>query len=177
MLMASAAAAEPVVLPVVPSGTAIKLMIVDEVTTKTAKPGDRIKLRLDAPVVVDRIVVIPAGVPGVGEVISSAESGIAGKSGKLSTRLLYIEIDGVRLGIDGAPKTAGDGGNTQIILATLALTPWGLFARGNNAKLKAGDIVPAVTTADYVPPSTSRGTVPVSLSAAPRPESDGLVMK
>lgn len=58
-----------------------------------------------------------------------------------------------------------------------ALPPWGPFARGNNAKLKAGEIVDAVTAADYPLPSTSRGTVPGSLSAAPRPDSDGLVMK
>ena len=162
---------------VVPRGMALKLMVIDEVTTKTAKPGDRIKLRLHEAVTIDGVVAIKAGVPGVGEVVSSAESGIAGRSGKLSTRLLHLEIDGTRLMIDGAPKTAGKGGNTQIILATLALTPWGPFARGNNAKLKAGEIVNAVTAADYPVPSTSRGTVPVSLSAAPRPESDGLVMK
>lgn len=163
--------------PVVPRGTALKLMVIDEVTTKTAKPGDPIKLRLNEAVTIDGNVAIKAGALGVGEVVSSAESGIVGRSGKLMTRLLHLDIDGTKLAIEGARKTAGKSGNNQIILATLVLSPWGPFARGNNAKLKAGEIVDAVTAADYSLPSTSRGTVPVSLSAAPRPDSDGLVMK
>lgn len=177
-LLAGVVPASAEVAPLaVPRGMALKLMVIDEVTTKTAKPGDRIKLRLNEAVTVDGIVAIKAGTPAVGEVVSSAESGIAGRSGKLATRLLHLDIDGTNLPIDGARKTAGKGGNTQIILATLALSPWGPFARGNNAKLKAGEIVDAVTAADYPLPSTSRGTVPGSLSAAPRPDSDGLVMK
>jgi len=38
------------------------------------------------------------------------------------------------------------------VLATAALTPWGPFARGNNARLKAGAMVDAVLTDDLPAP-------------------------
>ena len=160
VLLATAAFAQSVASPVVPRGTTIKLMVIDEVATKTAKPGDRIKLRLDAPVIIDGIVVIAAGQAAVGEVVTSAESGIVGRSGKLATRLLYLDVGGVRVPIDGAPTTAGKSGNTQIILATVFLTPRGPFARGNNAKLKAGEIVTAVTTEDYAAATPAPAAAP-----------------
>jgi hypothetical protein len=124
------------------AGSKIELMVINEVTTKTAKPGDRFLLRLAQPFVIGDRVVIPRGVAAWGEVTDVETNGIAGRSGKLATRLLYIEFAGQKLALSGTPGNAGQGGNLQIVLATLALTPWGLVAKGNNAKLKAGDIVP-----------------------------------
>ncbi len=128
--------------PIAPAGSKIELMVINEVTTKTAKPGDRFLLRLAQPFVIGDRVVIPRGVAAWGEVTDVETNGIAGRSGKLATRLLYIEFAGQKLALSGTPGNAGQGGNLQIVLATLALTPWGLVAKGNNAKLKAGDIVP-----------------------------------
>lgn len=134
----------PMAPPIVaPPGSKVELMIINEVTTKTAKPGDRFLLKLAQPLVAGDRVLIPRGVPAWGEVTETKVNGMAGRSGKLATRLLYIEFNGDKLPLSGTPAHAGQGGNLQIVMATLALTPWGLFAKGNNAKLKAGDVVPA----------------------------------
>ena len=158
LMVAVATLVEPgIVLPVVPEavtivapalpaivasrGTPVRLMVLNEVSTKTAQAGDLFTLLVDAPVKIGDQMVIARGTRAVGKVVDAAESGIVGKSGKLVTRLLYLDVDGVRVSLDGDPRSAGRNGNVQVVLATLALTPWGLFARGNNAKLKAGDIV------------------------------------
>lgn len=131
----------PVAPPAAPSGSKVELMIIDEVTTKTAKRGDRFRMRLAQPLAVGDHIVIPRGTPAYGEVTDASVNGIAGRSGKLTTKLLYIDYQGAQLALTGSPHSAGQGGNLQIVLATLALTPWGLIAKGNNAKLKAGEVV------------------------------------
>ncbi len=128
-------------------------MILNEVTTKTAKAGDTFVVILDQPIIIGDRVVVPAGLRGLGEVTLAKGNGGLGTSGKLTTRLLYLDFKGSHIAITGDIRSAGNGGTDQVILASLALTPWGLFARGNNAKLKAGDIVDASVAEDYkVPP-------------------------
>lgn len=144
------------VATVVPKNTKIMLMVLNEVTTRTAKPGDTFVILLDRPVIIGNEVVIPAGLHGVAEVTSAKGSGGLGKSGKLVTRPLYLEYRGTRIGLAGEIRNAGAGGTDQVVLASLALTPWGLFARGNNGKLKAGEIVEAVIAEDYVPASAAQ---------------------
>ncbi len=148
---------------IAPAGTRVELMVFDEVTTKTAKAGQLFKLKLAQPLVVDARVLLPRGVPAWGEVTMATGNGIAGKSGKLGTKLLYIDVDGHHIGITGTPVNSGQGGTVQVVLATLALTPWGLFAKGNNAKLKAGDIVFAYLAEGY--PATA--TLQTAPAAAP----------
>ena len=55
--------------------TMIRLMVLNEVTTKTAHPADRFALVVDEDVVVDGIKIIPVGSKAWGEVISASESG------------------------------------------------------------------------------------------------------
>ncbi|PTQ13320.1 hypothetical protein CLG96_04255 [Sphingomonas oleivorans] len=120
--------------------TMIRLMVVNEVTTKTAKAGDRFLLRVDEAVVVDGVTVIPVGTKAWGEVVSAEESGVVGKSGKLSARLLNIELPSGTVALRGDNATAGAGGTGETVMGVLGLGPFGLLARGNNAKLKAGEI-------------------------------------
>jgi hypothetical protein len=133
-------------------------MVMREVTTKTARAGDRFPLRVDQDVVVNGTVLIPAGKNAYGEVVSTSESGIVGKSGKLAVRLLYIEMPTSKIAVQGDIQEAGPGGAGTTVAATALLAlagggPLGLLARGTNAKLKAGDILTA-RVADDVPAST-----------------------
>ncbi|WP_133064411.1 hypothetical protein [Sandarakinorhabdus cyanobacteriorum] len=152
-LMAGMASAQPA--PLATTGTPLKLMVWNEVSTRTAKPGDRFLLRLETAVVAGEAVVIPRGAQAWGEVVSASGSGMGGKAGKLETRLLHIEVDGRPIRIAPAKPDAladkGRDGSLQIVLATAALTPWGPFARGNNARLKAGALVDAVLAEDLMP--------------------------
>lgn len=155
--------------PVAPAGSKLELMVVDEVSTKIAKVGDRFLLRLAQPLVVGDRVVIPRGTQAWGEVTDARANGIAGKSGKLATRLLHLDFNGEKLPLNGTPGGAGQGGNLQIVLATLALTPWGLIAKGNNAKLKAGDIVPGYLAAPYPAAPAPAAITPIATEPVATP--------
>lgn len=127
-------------------------MVWNEVSTRSAKAGDRFLLVLDSDVRATGAVAIPRGTKAWGEVVSARTSGMVGRAGTLETRLLHIEIGGRPVPIAPASTTAvtdkGRAGTLQVVLATAALTPWGPFARGNNARLKAGHIIEAVLAVD-----------------------------
>ncbi|MGS1018097.1 hypothetical protein [Allosphingosinicella humi] len=120
--------------------TMVRLMVVNEVSTKVAKVGDRFVLRVDEDVVVNGVTIIPVGTKAWGEVLSAESSGVVGKSGKLEARLLYAEVNGDRIPLRGENRSAGASGTGETVMGVIGLGPFGLLARGNNAKLKAGEI-------------------------------------
>lgn len=135
----------------------MQLMVLNEVSTDKVKPGERFILRVDAPVVVGGVTIVPVGAHAWGEVLSAEKSGHLGKSGKLSVRLLSLEVDGQQIPISGENRSAGENGTTQVALGVLGLGPLALLARGNNAKLKAGEIFSAYFETDMLyDPATSR---------------------
>lgn len=134
--------AKPAVLPLLlRRDTPIHFMVINEVTTKTHRAGHRFKLRVDKPVVIDGIVVIAVGATAWGEVTAATGSGNVGKSGKLEAKLLYVESQGLQIPITGNNAAKGAGGGGETALGVLALGPLGLFAKGNNAKIKAGELM------------------------------------
>ena len=151
----SATVAGPAVIA--KAGTPLRLMVWNEVSTRSVKVGDRYLLVLDTAVSVDGKVVIARGARAWGEVVAARSSGMGGRAGELETRLLHLETGGGEVPI--APATAaaladkGRNAALQMVMATAALTPWGPFARGNNARLKAGHIVEAVLGADVLAPT------------------------
>lgn len=148
-------AADPVAEPAPQAGmirveqdTLIRLMVLNEVSSRTAQPGHRFVLRVDEPVIVGGATIIPVGAKAWGEVVDSSKSGSVGKAGRLSARLLHVEVGGEAVPISGENKTAGDKGTTQVAIGMLGLGPLALLAPGNNAKLKAGEIFNAYLTSD-----------------------------
>ncbi|KWV91817.1 hypothetical protein [Erythrobacter sp. YT30] len=140
----------PPVKPIIdiPRDTPVRLMVLTEVSTKDHQPGHRFRLRVNEPVLVDGREVIPVGAFAWGELLSAEKSGNVGKSGKLSARLLYIEYDGLEIPLDGETQSEGKSGKGETILGVLAAGPLGLFAKGNNAKLKAGEKMTAFIAED-----------------------------
>jgi hypothetical protein len=165
------AAVEPVmtepatapIAPVVPPlllrrDTPIHFMVVSEVTTKTHLAGHRFKLRVDKPVIIDGIIVIPVGATAWGEVLSAKKSGNVGKSGSLEAKLLYVESHGLLIPVSGTNSAKGAGGGGETALGILALGPLGLFAKGNNAKIKAGELMTGFVEQDIeIPRAASAG--------------------
>jgi len=139
---ASAVAVEPTIAPLVlKRDTPVHFMVVSEVTTKTHTQGHRFRLRVDKPVFVDGVLALPVGTIAWGEVLAAKKSGNAGKSGSLEARLLYIDVEGYRVPISGNNEAKGAGGGAETALGVLALGPLGLLAKGNNAKIKAGELM------------------------------------
>ena len=132
----------------IPKDTPVHLMVLNEVSTKEHGVGHRFKLRVNKPVKIDNVVAIPVGAIGWGEITNAERSGNLGKSGKLQARLLYVEVGGTNIEISGDTADKGNSGTGETIIGVIGLGVFGLFAKGNNAKLKAGEMMTAFTVED-----------------------------
>ena len=72
-------------------GTAIELMVLKEVNSRTAKAGDSVILRVNAPVRISGVIVIPVGAAAHAEVIAVSGTSAAGGKGQISLRLSSAE--------------------------------------------------------------------------------------
>ena len=135
--------------------TPIHFMVVSEVTTKTHLAGHRFKLRVDKPVMIDGVTVIPVGATAWGEVLMAKKSGNVGKAGSLEAKLLYVESGGLQIPVSGTNAAKGASGGGETALGILALGPLGLFAKGNNAKIKAGELMTGFVEQDTKIPQSS----------------------
>lgn len=140
--------APPAIL--IPRDTPVRLMVLSEVSTKDHEPGHRFRLRVNEAVMIDGIERIPVGAAAWGELVDATRSGNVGKSGKLSARLLYIELGGREIPIEGETTAEGKSGKGETILGVIGLGPLGLFAKGNNAKIKAGEMMTAFIAEDVI---------------------------
>lgn len=131
-----------------PRDTPVHLMVTQEVTTKTHSVGHRFKLRVNEAVEVDGVAIIPVGAIAWGQVTSAKGSGNLGKSGRLEAELLYVEVGDRRIAIDGQASDKGNSGTAETVMGVIGLGIFGLFAKGNNAKIKAGQKMTAFTVED-----------------------------
>ena len=143
---------------VLPKGSMVRLMVTKEVNSRDNRPGDRFVLRVDEEVQVGGVTVIPIGAKAWGELLEAKETGGVGKSGKINARLLYVEASGQQINLDGERRSSGSGGTGQVVASVIAFGPFGLLMKGNNATLKAGEILNGYTMADisFDPPKGSR---------------------
>lgn len=162
----SIAAAEtpaPVTTVLLPRDTPVELMAPSEVSTARATAGTIFKLRVNKPVEIDGRVIIPVGTTGYGEVLSAESSGGLGKKGAMSARLVRIQLGDANIPIEGRVDATGRGAGSAgaaVLLGGIV----GLFHRGNNAKIKAGEVLMGFTsedvTLDLSAPAARRVDVP-----------------
>lgn len=116
-------------------------MVLTEVNSHDSQTGHQFKLRVHQPVVVNGRTLIPEGAIAWGEVASAERTGAVGQAGALGVRLLYVEVDGARIRLDGQRAATGSSATDKVLLSVLGFGVLGLLAKGNNAKLKAGDLI------------------------------------
>lgn len=167
----SAAAQAPQNRPLLtlPAGTSIELMVVREVNSDRARPGDPVKLRVNSPVRIDGIEVVPVGTAAQGEVTASKKSGMLLQRGKLTVKLNAITLDGrtILLGTDF--KQSAKGGQADDVLKLVLVPEWLLFARGNSARLKAGELLTAEVAENVCFAAGDGGYVPAPCPARQEP--------
>ena len=164
---ATAQTASPELL-VLPAGSVIELMVLREVDSDRAKPGDPVKLRVNSPVKVRGIVVVPAGTAARGEVTASKKSGLLLQRGKLGVDITSITLGGQEIALKTMLDQHARGGKSDDIVKVLLVPEWLLFARGNSAKLKAGELLSAELAGDACFAAGETGYLPAPC-AAPQP--------
>lgn len=133
---------------VIAKDTMVRLMVLKEVNSRDHGVGHRFVLRVDEDVKVNGVTVIPVGAKGWGEVVASDGTDSAGRSGRINARLLHVEVDGRQVPLKGDRQSSGRGGTGQAVASLIAFGPLGLLMKGNNATLKAGEIINGYTIAD-----------------------------
>lgn len=132
------AIAPPVVADaVLRAGTPVQLQMMEEITTKkkAAKVGQRFMLEVTAPVEVNGVVVVPAGTPAWGEIVSVRNKGMWGKSGHIEAKLLFARINGRQIRLTGSFDDKGKTGTAGVIGAVAFLPVAGFFLSGTSAVL------------------------------------------
>jgi hypothetical protein len=143
--------------------TPVAMMATKEISTADVSAGTRFKLRVNQPVTVAGKVVIPIGATAFGEVISAEDSGGLGKSGRMTAKLLYVQLGDAMIPLDGETSAKGTGAGSAGV--AFLFTGWvALFHRGNNAKIKAGEMVGGFIAQDTW---LDLGATPVQRVAAP----------
>jgi len=140
--------------------TAVSVQLVDAVRTRDARAGDRIALRLAAPVIVDSQMVLPAGTPGVGHVVQASGPGLGGKGAKLVVSADEITVGGGVVPLGGMQLTGtGRDHTTAADLASIG----GLFS------LPLGFVGFAVTGGDIEIPAGTNAAAKVSRTVDLKP--------
>lgn len=153
------------------SGTPVRFMILKEINSRTARSGDRFKLRVHEPIYLNNAIVVPVGATAWGEIVSVEQNGAVGKAGKLGVRLLYLELPAGRIPLRGEYGDKGDGNGAGVVLAVVGFGLLGLLTGGDSARLKGGDTFTGYIDGPPLPldaPSSAPIGTPV---AAPQPTS------
>ena len=123
---------------VIKAGTAIRLRLLQEVSSKTARVGERIYLELMEDIKLDGKTIIPLGTPAYGEVTKVDKKGMFGKSGKVGTRLVALKFNDQEIRITGSLDEAGEGGTAATVGAVVVIPIAGFFVTGKSALLSPG---------------------------------------
>jgi hypothetical protein len=127
------------------------------VASNTHVHGNRFRLEVAEPVVVDGVVVIPAGAACIGEVVHAGKAGFGGKAGELilATRFVRVGDREVRL----RSFTASNGSDRVNLAMGLSYVLVGLFVQGKNIAVPAGTDVYAKIAADSELPVTPSASI------------------
>lgn len=184
MVPAAVPAIAPIAAPtttsaVLRAGTPIQLQMMEEITTKkkAAKVGQRFMLEVTSPVEVNGVVVIPAGTPAWGEIVSVRNKGMWGKSGHLDAKILFARVNGRQIRLTGSFDDKGKTGTAGVIGAVALLPVAGFFLSGTSAVLPKSlpvgafideDVPLAMANIEQAPMQVG-GPAPVTASPAPAP--------
>ena len=138
---------------VLPMGTALKITIMEEISSKVFFQGDEVAMELDEDVLMNGRVVIAKGKPVKGSISYARQGADYGRPGELRVEAeSVIAVDGQEIKLRGAlGKNGKDETGTGAVLSIVLGRFGDMLARenkGGNARVKAGTKVTAYTRDD-----------------------------
>jgi hypothetical protein len=155
------------------AGTPVVLRMMEEITTKkkAAKVGQRFMMEVAEPVVVNSMIVIPAGTPAWGELTNVRNKGMWGKSGKLDARILYLRTNGRQIRLTGTFDDKGVTGTAGVVGAVVLIPLAGFFMTGTSAMLPKGGTVGGFIDEDVELSFANAAPAPLQVPSAAAPMS------
>jgi hypothetical protein len=143
-----------------PNGKPLRLLLIDSLSSKTAKVGDRIKLQVLEDVKIGGLIVIAKKAPASGTITETHPAGRAWHKGELAIRLDTVTLANHQtLALEFATNKAGDPTNAtaawaQSIVQTEGLAlfalPFAPLQHGNQATMRRGTVMEAVTQGEVL---------------------------
>lgn len=122
---------------VLPDGTEITVITIDEISSKTAAEGDPLSFKIDEDVLVSGKTVIKAGTLVKGSVSNASKSGRLGKGGQLSIRIeSTTAVDGQKVRLRAVKGKEGDDKTGTTVALAVLFGPLGFLKKGKNAVIK-----------------------------------------
>lgn len=169
---ATAGAREALILPV---GTEVLLAMSTEINSTANRAGDTFALTVVSDVRVNGVVVIPRGTRAMGEITWRTGKGAFGKSGKMDIAMRYIDLDGVRIPVEGTYRQEGEGNTLATVGGVILVGVFAGFITGSRARVPVGRELlsrighPIPFTADgRVSPSYDQGAAVAAAAANSR---------
>ena len=124
--------------------TPVKLELLETVSSKTSITGAMFKLALKEAIVVDGIELVPAGTPGMGEVIHAKKSGGSGAGGELVVAARFLDIGGQHVRLRSMMLSSTGKDNIGLVAASSQAISFLAFAiRGKNTDFPTGSVADA----------------------------------
>lgn len=133
----------------IPKDTVINVELVSAISSKTSHKGDVVPLKTSSNLVINDVVVIPAGTRVNGVITVARKNGMFGRSGKLEFTITDVKtLNNVRVPLQytGRKKAGDDGG--AVAVAAVATVVGGLFMKGKNVDFPAGTQFEATVPSD-----------------------------
>jgi hypothetical protein len=136
----------------IPAGTVIELELVEPISSRNRTRGEKFALRLHGPLSMDGVIVLPAGTPGVGEIVHADRARGGGKPGELILAARYLQAPTIQLPLRGLTLDATGKDNSRTALAVaVAIGPFAQFIHGGEIEIPAGTIARAKLQQDFTP--------------------------
>jgi hypothetical protein len=148
-------ATQPSEMRSIPALTFVDIEIVDPLDSKTNKPNDSFKIKLAEPIEIGGKILVPAGTPGMGEVVHASKARAAGKPGELILAARYLDYNGTRIPLRSFKYGKSVGKNNVDKAAAVAIvvaSPLALFVVGGQVRIPSGTIANAKTSMDVAIP-------------------------
>ena len=133
----------------IPRGTVLQVELVRDISSKTAKRGDSVPLRLVDNLIVNDVIVAPAGSRVRGVITKARRSGGLGRGGTLEFMIISVRtINGVDIPLQyvEGEKAGNDDGAVAVFL--FASMVGGVFMKGKNVYFNRGLKFDVEVTAD-----------------------------
>ena len=133
----------------IPKETVINVELVEELTSKTSRVGDEVKLKTLDNIIINDVVVVPAGSMVSGKVTKCTSSGLFGRAGKLEFAINSVKsINGIEIPLQYTDlKEAGSDDGAVAVFAAVSIIG-GIFMKGKNVSFPAGTKMAAKVVAD-----------------------------
>ncbi|MEE3381888.1 MAG: hypothetical protein VZQ81_08280 [Succiniclasticum sp.] len=123
----------------IPGGTQLNVELVTALHSKTTRTGDVVHLKMMDNLILNDVIVVPAGAEVEGKVTEATSSGFFGRAGKLIFSIDKVRtINGVDIPLEYMGKIqAGSDGGAIAVTAVVSLLG-GFLMKGKNVSIPAG---------------------------------------